>query len=53
MRVPLMLDTIAGEIVDKVLDELDGRFYILNGLDDETVEEIRESLYDIVVKEIL
>jgi N-acetylglucosamine kinase-like BadF-type ATPase len=52
MRVPLMLDAIAGEIVEKVMDELDGRS-VFNGIDDDIMDEIRESLYDIVVKEIL
>jgi N-acetylglucosamine kinase-like BadF-type ATPase len=47
-----MLDTIASEIVEKVMDELDGRS-VFNGIDDEVMEEIRESLYDIVVKEIM
>jgi hypothetical protein len=48
----MMIDVIAGEIVDKIIEELDDRS-LFNGVDNDTQEEIREALYDIVTKEML
>lgn len=47
-----MLDGMASDIVEKIVDELDDRS-MFNGIDDDVKSEIVHTLYEIVLMELL